>query len=117
MVLNAPAGWNVYALAWNPSSGHVWNGSAFIVYVDGDRSSYAVAGSETSPGVYTFDFSAIEQAATVAFYKQAGGSPATSDPCVASDDILKPVGEVTLTDAAVAQIVTAVTSGVVGNAG
>lgn len=119
MLLNAPTGWTIYALAWNTQNGHVWDGSAFVAYVDGSRGSYAVAGVEgvSGTGVYTFDFGSFDQAAQVAYYKQSGGSPALSDLCIASDDFLKPVGEVTLSQTALNEIVSTVTSGVVGDAG
>ena len=74
----------LYAVLLN-NDGKAWNGSAFETLSAGNWSTYDIAMSEGAGGIYTAAVPAIAagQFAYVA-YRQAGGSPATSDTQVAA---------------------------------
>src|SRR5579883_580281 len=91
--IHAPyqTGATLYAVILNPANGQVWNGSSFGAIVGASWGTYAVALTQqsTTP-IYETSFPAGITAPgnyTVLVYRQAGGSPATTDTLVASGSI------------------------------
>lgn len=81
-------GQTVYFLVRSPS-GTVWNGAALVTYVSGNFATYPVTGTEEgTSGYYTGNMPAVAAGVySVVAKKQAGGSPAETDPTVAQGDV------------------------------
>lgn len=86
--LRFPTGATLYTQIEAPA-GTMWNGSAFTVFSVASWTTFATATPETpaSSGRYVCQFptSAAAGSYVWATYLQAGGAPASSDACVASD--------------------------------
>ena len=73
------SGLTLYAVLLD-SSGQAWNGSAFEALLAGNWTTYALALTEATAGIYFGDMPAAAAGEyTYLVYTQAGGSPATSD--------------------------------------
>lgn len=80
-VTETTTGRTVYSLIVN-AAGNYWNGATFVPYLDANRSTYAVAMTESPTKTYSAAFpAAITTAGAYSIYAfyQAGGSPALSD--------------------------------------
>ena len=71
----------IYAVVRRISDGYVWNGSAFEAWVDGSIATYDVPLTSLGGDYYAVDFPSGIGAGSyrVSYYKQAGGSPDTTD--------------------------------------
>lgn len=72
----------LYAIVRQRTDLYAWNGSAFETWADGNIATYDIPLTASGGDLYAADFpSGITTAGyyTVDYYKQAGGSPATSD--------------------------------------
>lgn len=73
----------IYATVRSPGdSGTVWNGSAFVAFVNGDIANYDIPLTSRGGDFYSADFpSGIANGTPceIAVYEQAGGSPAITD--------------------------------------
>lgn len=82
-------GVTLYATVETPA-GTIWNGAAFEAMLVANWATYAVALTESPAGGYRYIGSAPALAAgtyTVRIFKQAGGSPAIADTCLAEGDL------------------------------
>lgn len=82
-VSGLPTGWTVYTKIAD-ANGNVWNGTAYVAYLVANWATYATATPETPAGsgtyVCQFPLSSPAGYYTWIHYKQAGGSPASTDP-------------------------------------
>jgi hypothetical protein len=79
--ISYPYSATLYALVRKVSDGTVWNGSAFVTFVNGDIASYGVALTSQGGDYYAANMPSAITAGTyrVQYYEQAGGTPATTD--------------------------------------
>ena len=71
------------------STGKVWNGTAFEVWVDGNVTDYDITVTDQSSGQYIGDFpSTAAGRFKVNIYLQTGGTPAITDQVVEAGEIL-----------------------------
>jgi hypothetical protein len=71
----------LYAVIRKVSDGTVWNGTAFVTFVNGDIASYDVALTSQGGDYYAANMPAAITAGTyrIQYYDQAGGTPAITD--------------------------------------
>lgn len=85
-----PTGWTVYTQIRNEAA-EIWNGAAYVAYSVGDWSTYATSTPETpaASGTYVCQFPLASPAGyyTWTHYRQAAGTPASSDDMVAFQSV------------------------------
>lgn len=70
----------LYAILRRRDDGYVWNGSAFVAWVDGDIANYDILLDFFGGDLYQQDMPAIDAGNyIVSYYVRAGATPATSD--------------------------------------
>ncbi len=90
ILFNFTSSQTVYFLIWNRIS-QVWNGSAFVTYVTANYATYTNSAIEqgTASSMYagTFPPTIIPGIYSVVAHKQVAGSPAETDPVIATGNV------------------------------
>lgn len=78
-----------YAIIRRATDSFVWNGAAFVAFVDGDIASYDVALTNDGGDLWTAEFPSDIDAGGfyVMYYRRTGGTPTTSDLLLLTEDV------------------------------
>lgn len=88
LVTHLNAGETLYAIVRRASDMFVWNGTAFVVWVNANIALYDIPLVDKSGDIYQGDFPATAAAGNyrIVYYQQPGGAPTIIDVILASED-------------------------------